>query len=86
MRILIVADDVTLATGLSRLLQAEGYVVELASRGDEALAAAKSKRVDLMILNFGLPAVNASKILRMLRAAGHHLPVLVLAARDAVTD
>jgi two-component system, OmpR family, response regulator len=86
MRILIVADDVALATGLSRILQAEGYVVELALRGDEALAAAKSKRVDLMILNFGLPAVNASKILRMLRAAGHHLPVLVLAARDAVTD
>jgi DNA-binding response OmpR family regulator len=82
----IVEDDVGLATGLSRILQAEGYVVDLTSRGDEAVAAAKSKRFDLMILNLGLTTMDASEILRMLRAADYHLPVLVLTARDAVTD
>jgi DNA-binding response OmpR family regulator len=86
MRIVIVEDDVGLATGLSRILQAEGYVVDLTSRGDEAVAAAKSKRFDLMILNLGLTTMDASEILRMLRAADYHLPVLVLTARDAVTD
>jgi DNA-binding response OmpR family regulator len=85
MRIVIVEDDVALATGLSRFLQAEGYVVELISRGDEAVAAAKSNRFDLMILNLGLPTMDASELLRMLRAADYHLPVLVLTAHDAVT-
>jgi two-component system, OmpR family, response regulator len=85
MRILIMEDDVAPAMGLSRILQAEGYVVDT-SRGDEAVAAAKSKRFDLMILNLGLPTMDASEILRVLRAAGCHLPVLVLAARDAVID
>jgi DNA-binding response OmpR family regulator len=85
MRIVIVEDDVALATGLSRILQAEGYVVDLTSRGDEAVAAAKSKRFDLMILNLGLPTMDASELLRMLRAADYHLPVLVLTAHDAVT-
>jgi DNA-binding response OmpR family regulator len=86
MRIVIVEDDVALAKGISRILQAEGYVVDLTSRGDEAVAAVKSKRFDLMILNLGLTTTNASEMLRMLRATGYHLPVLVLTARDAVTD
>jgi len=86
MRIVIVEDDVPLATELSRILQAEGYVVDVTSRGDEAVAAAKSKRFDLMILNLGLPTMDASEILRMLRAADYHVPVLALTARDAVTD
>jgi two-component system OmpR family response regulator len=85
MRIVIVEDDVALATGLSRFLQAEGYGVDLISRGDEAVAAAKSNRFDLMILNLGLPTMDASELLRMLRAADYHLPVLVLTAHDAVT-
>jgi two-component system OmpR family response regulator len=85
MRIVIVEDDVALATGLSRFLQAEGYGVDLISRGDEAVAAARSNRFDLMILNLGLPTMDASELLRMLRAADYHLPVLVLTAHDAVT-
>jgi two-component system OmpR family response regulator len=86
MRIVIVDDDVVLAPTLSRILQAEGYVVDLTSRGDQAVAAAKSKRFDLMILSLGLTTMDASEILRTLRAAEYHLPVLVLTAGGAVDD
>lgn len=85
MRILIVEDDASLAMGLSRILKGEGYVVDVNSRGEEAIAAAKGQHFDLMILDLGLPALDGLEILKILRASGRDLPVLVLTARDTVT-
>lgn len=86
MRILVVEDDTALAAGLSRLLQAEGYVVTVTDNGERALAAAGSDQFDLAILDIGLPGLDGFEVLRRLRASGRKLPVLVLTARDAVGD
>jgi two-component system OmpR family response regulator len=86
MRILIVEDDASVARGLSRILEGEGYVVDVNSRGEEAIAAAKGQHFDLMILDLGLPALDGLEILKILRASGHDLPILILTARDTVTN
>jgi len=90
MRILIVEDDPSLASGLSRILQAEGYAVDATGRGEDAVLAASQERFDLVILDIGLPRMDGFEVLRRLRVAGSDksgpLPVLVLTARDAVDD
>ena len=58
MRLLIVEDDVPLASGLSRILQAEGHAVDVTSRGEAAVAAAARERFDLVILDIGLPQMD----------------------------
>src|SRR5258706_10814742 len=83
MRILIVEDDPSLASGVSRILEAEGYAVDMTSRGEEAVEAAKRERFDLVILDIGLPGVDGFDALRRLRGAGHRLPALGLTARGA---
>jgi len=86
MRILIVEDDSTLASGLARVLEGEGYAVDVVSRGEDALAAAQQERFDLLILDIGLPGIDGFETLRRLRASGARVPVLILTARDAVDD
>jgi two-component system OmpR family response regulator len=86
MRILIVEDDPSLASGLGRILEAEGYAVDLTSRGEQAVEAARQERFDLVILDIGLPGMDGFEALRRLRGAEHRVPVLVLTARDTVND
>src|SRR5213080_2090642 len=86
MRILIVEDDPSLASGLARILEAEGYAVDVAGRGEEAVGAARGERFDLVILDIGLPGMDGFEALRRLRGAEHRVPVLVLTARDTVND
>src|SRR5438270_12527822 len=86
MRILIVEDDPSLASGLTRILEAEGYAVDVAGRGEEAVGAARGERFDLVILDIGLPGMDGFEVLRRLRGAEHRVPVLVLTARDTVSD
>ncbi len=86
MRILIVEDDPSLASGLSRILEAEGYAVDIASRGEQAIEAARQERFDLVILDIGLPGIDGFEVLRRLRGGESRMPVLVLTARDAVGD
>lgn len=86
MRILIVEDDSTLASGLARVLEGEGHAVDVVSRGEDALAAAQQERFDLLILDIGLPGIDGFETLRRLRATGARVPVLILTARDAVDD
>jgi two-component system OmpR family response regulator len=86
MRILIAENDASLAMELSRILEGEGYIVDVNSRGEEAAAATKGQHFDLMILDLGLPTLDGFEILRVLRASGHDLPVLVLTARDTVSN
>jgi two-component system, OmpR family, response regulator len=89
MRLLIVEDDAPLASGLRRILEAEGHAVDVTSRGEQAVLAASQERFDLVILDIGLPQMDGFEVLRRLRAAAPSsapLPVLVLTARDAVDD
>jgi two-component system OmpR family response regulator len=86
MRILIVEDDPSLASGLGRILQAEGYAVDVTSRGEDAVQAARQERFDMVILDVGLPGIDGFEVLRRLRAAEYRAPVLVLTARDTVND
>src|SRR6185436_10506496 len=86
MRLLIVEDDAPLASGLRRMLEAEGYAVDVTGRGEEAVLAASQERFDLVILDIGLPQMDGFEVLRRLRAAEKPMPVLVLTARDAVDD
>jgi two-component system, OmpR family, response regulator len=88
MRLLIVEDDAPLASGLRRMLEAEGYAVDVTGRGEEAVLAASQERFDLVILDIGLPQMDGFEVLRRLRAGsgGGPMPVLVLTARDAVDD
>jgi two-component system OmpR family response regulator len=86
MRILIVEDDATLANGLRRILEAEGYAVDIMPKGEQAVAAAQREHLDLMILDVGLPGMDGFEVVRRLRAVGQAVPVLLLTARDAVGD
>ena len=89
MRLLIVEDDAPLASGLQRILEAEGHAVDVTPRGEEAVLAASQEKFDLVILDIGLPQMDGFEVLRRLRAgaaAGGPMPVLVLTARDAVDD
>jgi len=86
MRILIVEDDPSLASGLSRILEAEGYAVDVTSRGEDAVQAARQERFDMVILDVGLPGIDGFEVLRRLRTAEYRAPVLVLTARDTVND
>jgi two-component system OmpR family response regulator len=86
MRILIVEDDTSLAAGIGRILEAEGYAVDLMRTGEHAGLAAKQESFDLVILDVGLPGIDGFEVLRRLRAEGRAMPVLLLTARDALDD
>jgi two-component system, OmpR family, response regulator len=90
MRLLIVEDDAPLASGLQRILEAEGNAVDVTARGEEAVVAASNEKFDLVILDIGLPQMDGFEVLRRLRTSvsdkSGPTPVLVLTARDAVED
>ena len=84
--ILVVDDDAPIRRMLERTLTAEGYAVESAADGGEALAAVERAVPDLVVLDVAMPGVDGLSVCRRLRRAGLGLPVLLLTARDAVSD
>lgn len=86
MRILVVEDEARIASFVVRGLRAEGYAVEHAQTGEEALRRGRSEDLDLMILDLGLPDMDGLDVLRRLRTEGSRLQVLVLTARGGVSD
>lgn len=84
MSILVVDDDPALRQALTRILTFEGYDVEIAPTGHDALEMVAT--VDLMVLDLGLPDLDGLEVARRVRAAGHTLPILVLTARGDVGD
>jgi two-component system, OmpR family, response regulator MprA len=84
--ILIVDDDRRLASALQRTLTYAGYQVSLAVDGEEALAFARTKLPDLVILDVMLPGIDGLQVCRRLRLADDNVAVLMLTARDAVKD
>jgi two-component system OmpR family response regulator len=86
MRILIAEDDASLAEGLMHSLRQTGYAVDCVRDGVEADSALIGGQFDLLILDLGLPKLTGLDVLRLLRARGSKLPVLILTAKDGVAD
>ena len=86
MRILVVDDDAAVRDSLVRTLRFEGYQVDTAQDGLQALAAVAAEEPDTMILDVSMPRMDGLAACRQLRADGVVLPVLMLTARDSVGD
>jgi two-component system, OmpR family, response regulator len=86
MRLLLVEDDLKLVRALQRGLQREGYAVDLAATGDDALAQATSYEYDAVVLDVMLPGRDGFTVCRELRRGERWMPVLMLTARDNVKD
>lgn len=85
-RILIVEDEARIASFVAKGLRAEGHVVTVVADGVLGLDHALSGEHDLMVLDIGLPRLDGFAVLDQLRSQGSRLPVIVLTARDSVTD
>ncbi len=86
MRILFAEDNHDLRDVTVKRLRAEGFGVDGCEDGQEALDFLKSADYDLVILDIMMPKVDGLTVLRKLRAQNNPVPVLLLTARDAVTD
>jgi two-component system, OmpR family, response regulator MprA len=88
MRILVVDDDRAVRDSLRRSLQFNGYQVDLAGDGQAALELVfdAGSRPDAMVLDVMMPRLDGLEVCRRMRAGGDDLPILVLTARDAVSD
>ena len=84
--ILIVEDEEKISSFLQKGLRSNGYTASGAATGQDALAMFRTGAFDLVILDIGLPDVDGFEVLQRLRSQDRRLPVIVLTARDAVTD
>src|SRR3954464_12337727 len=85
-RVLVADDENSVREALRRALVLEGYEVDLASGGMEALASVASGRSDVMVLDVLMPDLDGIEVCRRLRKQGDRIPILMLTARDAVAD
>jgi two-component system response regulator MprA len=87
MKILVVDDERAVRDSLRRALELEGYEIELAADGNEALYRLESgDEPDAVILDVLMPGVDGLEVCRRLRSAGNTLPVLMLTARTEIED
>ncbi len=86
MKVLLVEDDTKIASALRRGLQAEGFTVEVAARGDEGLWLATEGHYDVIVLDIMLPGRNGYQVCAALRDAGDWTPVLMLTAKRGELD
>ena len=85
-RILIVEDEERIAAFVAKGLRAEGHHTAVVGDGEAGLDEALSGQFDLLVLDIGLPGMDGFAVLDALRSQGSRLPVIVLTARDSVTD
>ncbi|HEY9377200.1 MAG TPA: response regulator transcription factor [Jiangellaceae bacterium] len=86
MRVLVVDDDPAVRESLRRSLAFNGYQVELAEDGEHALRKVAATHPDVVVLDVMMPRMDGLTACRALRAAGDDVPVLMLTARDEVSD
>jgi two-component system copper resistance phosphate regulon response regulator CusR len=86
MRLLLVEDDTKLSDMLARSLREQGYAVDVSYDGGDAVYQASVNDYDAVILDVNLPKQSGYEVSRTLRAKGRSMPILMLTARDAVTD
>jgi DNA-binding response OmpR family regulator len=85
-RILIVEDEERIASFVAKGLRAQGHVATIVGDGISGRDHALSGDHDLMILDIGLPRMDGFEVLDQIRSSGSRMPVIVLTARDSVTD
>jgi DNA-binding response OmpR family regulator len=85
-RILIAEDEPRLASFLEKGLRSNGFVTAVAHDGAKASRLARDGEFDLLVLDLGLPVKDGTEVLRDLRASGERMPVIILTARDDVSD
>lgn len=86
MHLLVIEDDERLGRVLKRLLEDDRHVVDLAADGETGLDLAEADGLDAVILDIGLPDVSGIEVARRLRARGREVAILMLTARDTVSD
>lgn len=86
MRALLIEDDDDVASYVSKGLKEQGYTVDIASDGKEGLGLASTESYDVMIVDRMLPKLDGLSILKSIRAAENHTPVIILSALGEVDD
>jgi two-component system OmpR family response regulator len=86
MRVLVVEDEIKMASLIRRGLREEGLAADVAINGEDALWMAQAAEYDAIVLDVMLPGIDGFETCRRLRQAGVWAPVLMLTARDAVDD
>jgi DNA-binding response OmpR family regulator len=86
MRILLAEDDLLLGKLIKHMLESEHHQVDWATRGDEALSLATDFVYDVIILDWMLPGLEGLTLCRQLRTQEYQKPILMLTAKDAVSD
>ena len=86
MNILLIEDDVVLSDGLTHILQQSGFAVCVTESGKYALQLIHAQDFDLIVLDLGLPDIDGLELLCNIRSQKIALPILILTARDGVTD
>ena len=86
MRVLVADDEPAVRTALRRALTLEGYDVDLAADGAETLRGVVERPPDAVVLDVLMPAPDGLEVARTLRAGGNPTPILMLTARDQVSD
>jgi len=86
MHVLVVEDEPKIATYVKRGLEEQGYAVDVATTGHEALEWAATVEFDLIVLDILLPGIDGLTVCREIRRRGNRTPVLMLTARDSVED
>jgi len=86
MRALIVEDDTALRSSLAGVLRDAGWLVDEAGDGREGLYQATEFRIDVAVVDLGLPGMSGMELVAALRASGRDLPILILTARDRWQD
>jgi two-component system, OmpR family, response regulator MprA len=86
MRILVVDDDRALRDALRRVLTLAGYEVQMAADGEHAIELVVQALPDAVVLDVGLPGIDGLEVCHRLRRLGNRVPILMLTARDAVSD
>ncbi len=86
MRLLLVEDDLMVASGIKLGLADAGYAVDWVGSAERALDATHHEAFDVAVIDIGLPVMDGLTLTRRLRKDGHSMPVLLLTARDALQD
>ena len=86
MRLLLVEDDLMLGEALQDALMPHSYVVDWVKDGESALKSLRREHFDIIILDIGLPGMSGFDVLKKLRSERFEVPVLLLTARDSLTD
>ncbi|PZS14400.1 MAG: DNA-binding response regulator [Pseudonocardiales bacterium] len=84
-RVLVVEDEESFSDALSYMLRREGYEVEVAATGPDALTAFERAGADMVLLDMMLPGLSGTEVCRSLRARSH-VPIIIVTARDAEVD